>query len=107
FLLTRQLEPILKAANEVERVSLQTFHPSWFVRYCFRLFGRNEAIAFLEGSVHPPPTYIRVNTLSATEESIVQRLESEGIKLDKVEPLKCTYKIVQMKKPLNTLLSYK
>ena len=107
FLLTRQLEPILKAASDVERVSLQTFHPSWFVRYCYRLFGRNEAIAFLEGSVNPPPTYIRVNTLAATEEAIVQKLEAEGVKLEKAEPLKFTYKIGEMKKPLNTLPSYK
>jgi len=107
FLLTRQLEPILKAASDVEKVSLQTFHPSWFVRYCYRLFGRNEAIAFLEGSVNPPPTYIRVNSLAATEEAIVQKLEAEGIKLEKAEPLKFTYQIVEMKKPLNTLPSYK
>ena len=107
FLLTRQLEPILKAASDVEKVSLQTFHPSWFVRYCYRLFGRNEAVAFLEGSVNPPPTYIRVNTLAATEEQIAQKLEAEGVKIEKAEPLKYTYKIGEMKKPLNTLPSYK
>ena len=107
FLLTRQLEPILKAASDVEKVSLQTFHPSWFVRYCYRLFGRNEAISFLEGSVNPPPTYIRVNTLAAKEEAIVRKLEAEGVKLEKAEPLKYTYKIGEMKKPLNTLPSYK
>ena len=107
FLLTRQLEPIVKAASDVERVSLQTFHPSWFVRYCFRLFGRNEAVAFLEGSVNPPPTYIRVNTLAAAEEVIVQKLEAEGVKVEKAEALKFTYKIGEMKKPLNTLPSYK
>ena len=107
FLLTRQLEPILKAANEVERVSLRTFHPSWFVKYCYRLFGRNEAIDFLEGSVNPPPTYIRVNTLAATEDAIVQKLEAESVKLEKAEPLKFTYKIIEIKKPLNTLPSYK
>ena len=97
----------MKAASDVERVSLQTFHPSWFVKYCYRLFGRNEAIAFLEGSVNPPPTYIRVNTLAAAEEAIVQKLEAEGVKIEKAEPLKFTYKIGEMKKPLNTLPSYK
>ena len=107
FLLTRPLEPILKTASEVERVSLQTFHPSWFVKYCYRLFGRNAAIVFLEGSVNPSPTYIRVNTLAATEETILQRLGAEGVKLEKAEPLKFTYKIGEMKKPLNTLPSYK
>jgi 16S rRNA (cytosine967-C5)-methyltransferase len=107
FLLTHQLEPILKAASDVEKVSLETFHPSWFVRYCYRLFGRNEAVAFLEGSVNPPPTYIRVNNLAATEEAIVQKLEAEGAKLQKTESLKYTYRIVELKQPLNTLPSYK
>ncbi|MGD0645616.1 MAG: RsmB/NOP family class I SAM-dependent RNA methyltransferase [Candidatus Bathyarchaeia archaeon] len=107
FLLTRQLKPILNAASDVEKVSLETFHPSWFVRYCYRLFGRNEAVVFLEGSVNPPPTYLRVNTLAATEEAIVQKLDAEGVKLEKAESLKHTYKIGEMKKPLNTLPSYK
>ncbi|MCL4430467.1 MAG: hypothetical protein M1167_06915 [Chloroflexi bacterium] len=43
FLLTRKLEPILEGASDVEKVSLQTFHPTWFVEYCFKLFGRDEA----------------------------------------------------------------
>src|SRR5271157_2441808 len=77
FLLTRPFKPILKAASDVERVSLETFHPSWFVKYCYRLMGRSEAIAFLEGSVTPPPTYIRLNTLAANEEAILQKLETE------------------------------
>jgi hypothetical protein len=78
FLLTRQLAPIMEAANAVEKVSLQTFHPVWFVEYCFKLFGQEEAVRFLEGSMNPPPTYIRVNTLAATEEAIVQKLGMEG-----------------------------
>lgn len=107
FLLTCQLEPILKEASDVERVSLQTYHPSWFVKYCFKLFGRDEAITFLEGSISPPPTYIRANTLMATEEAIVQKLQLEGVKLEKAQPLQFTYKIIEYKQPLNTLLSYK
>ncbi len=107
FLLTRQLKPILMAANDAEKVSLQTFHPSWFVKYCYKLMGRNEAIAFLEGSVTPPPTYIRLNTLVASEEAILQKIRAEWVKVEKAEPLKFTYKIGEMKQPLNTLPSYK
>jgi 16S rRNA (cytosine967-C5)-methyltransferase len=107
FLLTRQLESILKVTDDVEKVSLETFHPSWFVKYCYNLFGRNEAIAFLKGSVTPPPTYIRVNTLLASEEVILKKLEIEGIKLEKTEQLNYTYRILELKKPLNSLSSYK
>src|SRR5665647_601609 len=88
FLLTRTLEPILKDASELERVGLETFHPLWFVEYCFKLFGRDEAVAFLRGSVTPPPTYIRLNTLRAPQEEILQKLSEEGVGLEKVEPLK-------------------
>jgi len=107
FLLTRQLQPILQSASDEERVSLQTFHPQWFVEYCFKLFSRDEAVAFLEGSVNPPPTYIRVNTLVETEEKIVERVISEGVELEKIEALQYTYKVKATKQPLNALPSYK
>jgi 16S rRNA (cytosine967-C5)-methyltransferase len=106
FLLTHPLEPILKAAADEERVSLETFHPSWFVKYCYSLMGRSEAIAFLQGSINPPPAYIRVNTLAETQEAILQKLEVEGVKLEKTMPLKHTYKVLETKQPLNALLSY-
>lgn len=106
FLLTRKLEPILEGASDVEKVSLQTFHPTWFVEYCFKLFGRDEAIAFLNGSMTPPPSYIRVNTLAATEDAIVQKLKAESVELEKTAPLNYTYKVTASKKPLNALPSY-
>ena len=53
-----------------------------------------------------PPTYIRINTLAATEEATLQKLKAEGVELEKTEPLKYTYKVLSTKKPLNTLPSY-
>ena len=106
LLLTRELEPILKAASDEERISLQTFHPSWFVKYCYSLFGRSEAIAFMEGDVNPPPTYIRLNTLRASEEEILGKLAAEGVKLEKVEPLTHAYKVLNAKQPLMRIPSY-
>jgi 16S rRNA (cytosine967-C5)-methyltransferase len=106
FLLTRPLKPILDIATEVEKVSLTTYHPSWFVEYCFKSFGHDEALAFLEGSINPPPNYVRVNILKAPEAEIVQKLEAEGVKLEKVEPLKFTYKVLGTKQPLSSLPSY-
>ena len=107
FLLTRPLQPILDAASEEERVSLETFHSVWFVKYVFNLLGQNEAVAFLHGSMNPPPTYIRVNTLKESEEVILLKLDSEGVKLQKTLPLNYTYMVLSSKQPLNTLPSYK
>jgi len=106
FLLTKKLSSIMEKANEVEKISLQTFHPTWFVEYCIKLFGQNEAITFLNGSMKTPPTYIRINTLKATEESTLQKLKEESVELQKTEPLKFTYMVLSTKKPLNALPAY-
>jgi 16S rRNA (cytosine967-C5)-methyltransferase len=107
FLLTRKLEPILEAAGDEQRIGLQTFHPTWFVKYCFKLLGRSEAVAFLEGSVYAPPAYVRVNTLRASEEEILEKLGGDGVKLEKVELLKHAYKVMSAKQPLTRTASYR
>lgn len=107
FLLTRKLQPILEEADDEERLSLETYHPLWFVKYCVNLLGSEEAVPFLRESNIPPPTYIRINTLKGNEEEILQTLEGEGVKLEKTLPLKYTYKVLQLKQPLNTLASSK
>jgi len=107
LLLTRQPELSLKGANDEKRISLQTFNPSWFVKYCIKLLGRRETIAFLEGSVHPPPTYIRLNTLRAPQEDTLEKLANEDVKLEKVELLKYAYKVTGVKHPLAQTTSFK
>ena len=106
FLLTKKIALIMENASEVEKISFQTFHPTWFVEYCIKLFGLNEAITFLNGSMKTPPTYIRVNTLKATEEATMQKLKEEGVDLQKTEQLEYTYKVLSTKKPLNALPAY-
>ena len=109
FLLTRQLQSILEASSDEERLSLETFHPLWFVKYCVKLFGNIEAATtFLSTSNIPPPTYVRLNTLkSLSEEEILQKLATEGVILQKVESLSSIYKVSELKQPLNTLESFK
>ncbi len=106
LLLTQDPAVVLKGASDEKRVALQTFHPTWFVKYCFGLLGSSEATAFLEGSVNPPPTYIRLNTLRASNEEIAAKLAVEGVKLEKVEPLRHTYKVAATKQPLARTLSF-
>lgn len=107
FLLTRPLDTITKKAGTEEKIGLQTFHPTWFVKYCINLLGRNEAVAFLEADVDPPPTCIRVNTLKASEEAILETLAAEGVKLEKTQPLKHVYKVLDSKRSLTGLASFR
>ena len=107
FLLTQKLQPIIEASTDEERISLETFQPLWFVKYCTNLFGSEEAITFLNASNILPPVYIRFNTIKANSEEILQKLTAEGVKLQRVESLQDVYKVSELKQPLNTLESSK
>jgi 16S rRNA (cytosine967-C5)-methyltransferase len=106
FLLTRQIVPLLEDVSDEERVGLRTFHPTWFVKYCFDLFGREETIAFLEGNLTPPSACIRLNTLKASEEVILKKIGVEGIKVEKIEPLSYVYGVLGTKQPLRATAGF-
>jgi 16S rRNA (cytosine967-C5)-methyltransferase len=106
LLLTENPTSILQNVSDEERIGLLTFHPTWFVKYCTKLFGRREAIAMLEASAEPPPTYIRINTLKADENQILEKLAKERIRIEKVKDLKYTYKVLSAKQPLTRTASF-
>ncbi|MEM3565880.1 MAG: RsmB/NOP family class I SAM-dependent RNA methyltransferase [Candidatus Bathyarchaeia archaeon] len=106
LLLTESPNTILKAVGDEERVGLLTFHPTWFVRYCFKLFGRKEAITMLEANLKAPPTYIRLNTLMGSENEILTRLAEEKIRVEKVDGLRYAYKVLGTKTPLTRTKSF-
>jgi 16S rRNA (cytosine967-C5)-methyltransferase len=99
-------ESILQGLEETEKVGLQTYHPAWFVKYCFKLMGRDEALKFLEKSADVPPVYVRLNTLKAPQEELLKQLETENVVLEKVPQLKHVYRLVQTRKPLIRTLSF-
>jgi 16S rRNA (cytosine967-C5)-methyltransferase len=107
FLLTQKIEPILESAKDGEKIALQTYNPTWFVKYCFDLFGEADAKAFLEGDEKAPETCIRLSTLRLTEDEILAKLDGEGVKVEKVEPLKHTYYVLKSASPLNRIDSYR
>jgi len=107
LLLTQKPASILKDVSDEERIGLRTFHSTWFVRYCLKIFGRKETLAMLEANVQTQPTYIRLNTLKAEENEIVKRLFEDGIKIERVKQLKHTYTIVDTTQPLTKTKSFR
>jgi 16S rRNA (cytosine967-C5)-methyltransferase len=81
--------------TDEDQIGLRTFHPSWFVKYCLKVFGRTETIDLLEADSQRPPTYIRLNTLKMPEPQILERLEREGVTVVKVEQLRYAYEVVE------------
>jgi 16S rRNA (cytosine967-C5)-methyltransferase len=107
MLLTQKPTIILEGVSDEERIGLLTFHPTWFVKYCFNLFGRKEAIVMLELNAKPPPTYVRLNTLKADENEILEKFAEDGIKVEKIEELKYAYKVIGTKQPLAKTESFR
>jgi 16S rRNA (cytosine967-C5)-methyltransferase len=106
LLLTETPASIISGASDEERVGLLTFHPTWFVKYCFRLLGRKEALDMLDANVEIPPVYIRLNTLKESESEIVKKLAEEKVKVEKVEGLRYAYKVLGAKQPLTRIRSF-
>ncbi len=106
-ILSIQPDSVLKGVGDEEKVGLLTYHPTWFVKYCFRLLGRKEALRFLEKATEIPSTYVRINTLKASEEKLLKRMEDDGIVLEKAQQLKYMYRVVKSRKPFIRTRSFR
>jgi len=106
-LLSLQQDKVLQKSDDDEKVALQTYHPTWFVKYCFKLFGRSEALKFLSSSQNFLPIYVRVNTLITEEEKAIETLQREGVRVEKVHELSHVYRVVHTEHPLAGTNSFK
>jgi 16S rRNA (cytosine967-C5)-methyltransferase len=100
-------DTIHRASDDDEKVALQTYNPTWFVRYCFHMLGRSEALKFLDSTSKATPTYLRLNTLKDSEESILKQLEDEGANVEKVPKLKHAFRLLRSKTPLARTQSFR
>lgn len=85
---------LLNKLSDVERISLEKFHPEWFVEYCFRRFGKKFSLHLMDSNNQVKPTYLRVNTLKADEEEVLESLRREGVRLKPVPGVKYVYRLV-------------
>ena len=92
------IEIDLGVLSEVERISLETFHPVWFVEYCQKMMRAN-AIKFL--SVMELPEYIRINLLKK------DRLDFDWGSFSSVKELPGIYKVDSSERSLSHTLEYK
>lgn len=106
FLLTQKPQFVPEDVSDEERIALSTFHPTWYVKYCFKLFGRTETIRMLEADAQQPPTYIRLNTLKADEGKTLEKLAEEGIEVEKVGGLSHVYSVLALRHPLMKTTSF-
>jgi len=98
---------LLEDVDEIERISLQTFNPTWFTKYCIRLLGRSEAIKLLKTQEDVLRPLLCVNSFKAGEDAVLATLSKQGVILEKVEALPLLYRIVETETPLTRLKEYR
>jgi 16S rRNA (cytosine967-C5)-methyltransferase len=98
---------MLEDTEEIEKISLQTFHPTWFTRYCIRLLGRSEALKLLNTPEDVLRPLLCVNPFKAGENAILSKLSKQGVTLETVETTPFLYRIVETEIPLTRLKEYR
>jgi 16S rRNA (cytosine967-C5)-methyltransferase len=101
------LRKMVKKESENSKISLETFHQEWFVEYCFKLFGRDEAIQLLRAYNETPLTYVKMNSLKCEPEDARRELEKQGVIIESIHNVENLWKVIKTKKPLVTLKSYR
>jgi 16S rRNA C967 or C1407 C5-methylase (RsmB/RsmF family) len=90
--------------SDSEKVGLNTHHTPWWVEYCFRLFGRAEAIRLL--SADHRPRYVRVNPLrNRGRTSLPIEVKQLSSILTKVEPEPGVFTVDGSPSPLSDFFS--
>ena len=104
---TSSLEDALLEKGGDERLALELGVPMWLLKQLYASLGRRSALMALRAFMEKQPTYIRVNTLKAPEESVIRSLSKEGIGLRPVEGLRHVYEVLEVEKPLVLTEAYR
>lgn len=79
--------------DEVERLSIETSHPTWIVRRWTEQFGYNKAKEMCEINLTAPMQTARINTNKIDREACIKRLSEEGYQVEESvvvpEAIKC------------------
>ncbi|MDI6711324.1 MAG: 16S rRNA (cytosine(967)-C(5))-methyltransferase RsmB [Bacillota bacterium] len=69
--------------DPVGHISLKYSHPTWIVERWLDEFGIEGTIALCRANNVTPPNTVRTNTLRITREALAERLEAEGLQVQK------------------------
>lgn len=76
----------------VQKLAYTHYHPRWYVEHLSKSFGKDFATELIRLTEYP--SYLRVNTLKASEDSVDSLIE-KGIQLEKVPDLNHAYRIFE------------
>lgn len=98
---------LLDDRDEIDRISLRTFHPPWFTRYCIRLLGRRDALQLLTAQGDGAHSILCVNPFQAGEAAVLSSLAAQGVTVEPVAALPYVYRVVETPVPLTRLPAFR
>src|SRR5690606_7557740 len=66
-------------SDPIEKISIETSHPAWMIKRWSEQFGMQKAREMALENNKAPLQTVRVNTVQATPEQVIEMLESEGL----------------------------
>jgi len=81
--LLRNIDHIQMPDSEKEPLlylSIKYSCPEWLIALWQEAYGKESTIGLLESAFHKPPVFARVNNTAISEEDLIQKLNSEGVK---------------------------
>lgn len=72
----------MRAEKTVRYVATLTSHPAWLIKRWIGRFGAEEALELAEANNRIPPLTLRVNTLKAMKQQVINELSKTGIEAE-------------------------
>lgn len=67
----------------IPKLSIEYSCPKWLIKKWTEMFGEEETLKILQGSMGRPPLFVRVNTLKCTADELIEEFRKEHIEAKK------------------------
>lgn len=67
----------------IPKLSIEYSCPKWLIKKWTEMFGEEETLKILQGSIGRPPLFVRVNTLKCTADELIDEFKKEHIEAKK------------------------
>ena len=89
----KEYDPASGISDPLEKIAVQTSHPSWLIERWVSQFGVEEAEAFARANNMAPPTAFRVVANRANQSDILSRLSAAGAALESSDIVKGAWRV--------------
>jgi 16S rRNA (cytosine967-C5)-methyltransferase len=94
-LIRNDLNAIDEISDPVKRLALQFSHPEWLIQRWLNHFGEEETTLMCKANIKPPLVTVRVNTSKVSVEEMLERLQQEGLQVEKGDLSEDAIKVIK------------